>query len=218
MSQNLQFSGLHAHLWAEPQDGVFHGVSQDDRQTHGSQAERYWAEAAGADAREDCGHSGVAPEGGAGVFPISRGTGQRAAAEIVPQRRASQMAEPASAAKSKESLDVGTISGAARRLAAASRDPATVARRAVCGQASEVGTVCVRSASTGLCGGCRATGIPTATGGLSGRLSGRLCVVIPTLRELGTRKSIRSRTEDLAAWEAAAGRGPAPQGRPAAER
>jgi hypothetical protein len=28
---------------------------------------------------------------------------------------------------------------------------------------SEVGTVCVRSASTGLCGGCRVTGIPTAT-------------------------------------------------------
>jgi hypothetical protein len=30
-------------------------------------------------------------------------------------------------------------------------------------QVSEVGTVCVRSASTGLCGGCRVTGIPTAT-------------------------------------------------------
>ena len=28
---------------------------------------------------------------------------------------------------------------------------------------SKVGTVCVRSASTVLCGGCRATGIPTAT-------------------------------------------------------
>jgi hypothetical protein len=30
-------------------------------------------------------------------------------------------------------------------------------------QASEVGTVCVKRASTGLCGGCRAIGIPTAT-------------------------------------------------------
>ena len=29
--------------------------------------------------------------------------------------------------------------------------------------------MCVRSASTDLCGGCRATGIPTATGGLPGR-------------------------------------------------
>ena len=28
---------------------------------------------------------------------------------------------------------------------------------------SKVGTVCVSSASTGLCGGCRVTGIPTAT-------------------------------------------------------
>ena len=31
-----------------------------------------------------------------------------------------------------------------------------------CTPLSKVGTVCVRSASTVLCGGCRATGIPTA--------------------------------------------------------
>ena len=31
------------------------------------------------------------------------------------------------------------------------------------GELSKVGTVCVSSASTGLCGGCRVTGIPTAT-------------------------------------------------------
>ena len=36
--------------------------------------------------------------------------------------------------------------------------------------AAEVGTVCVRSASTGLCGGQRVTAVPTATGGLSIRL------------------------------------------------
>ena len=35
---------------------------------------------------------------------------------------------------------------------------------------SEVGTVCVRSASTGLCGGQRVTAVPTATGGLLIRL------------------------------------------------
>jgi hypothetical protein len=37
-------------------------------------------------------------------------------------------------------------------------------------ETSEVRAVCVRSARTDPCGGCRATGIPTATGGLSGRL------------------------------------------------
>ena len=37
------------------------------------------------------------------------------------------------------------------------------------GHTSKVRTVCVRSARTDLCGGCRATGTPTATGGLSGR-------------------------------------------------
>jgi len=36
-------------------------------------------------------------------------------------------------------------------------------------QISEIRAVCVRSACTDLCGGCRVTGIPTATGGLSGR-------------------------------------------------
>jgi hypothetical protein len=40
-----------------------------------------------------------------------------------------------------------------------------LASGAVCRQAFEVRTVCVSSASTGLCGGCRVTGIPTATRG-----------------------------------------------------
>ena len=38
-----------------------------------------------------------------------------------------------------------------------------MAQSAVCRQAFEVRTVCVSSASTGLCGGYRVTGIPTAT-------------------------------------------------------
>jgi len=40
------------------------------------------------------------------------------------------------------------------------------------GPISEVRTVCVSSASTGLCGGQRVTAVPTATGGLPGRLHG----------------------------------------------
>src|SRR5260370_30884065 len=36
-------------------------------------------------------------------------------------------------------------------------------RRALTPNIAEVGTVCVNCASTGLCGGCRVTGIPTAT-------------------------------------------------------
>src|SRR5262249_23921798 len=35
--------------------------------------------------------------------------------------------------------------------------------RAVCGQTFEVGTVCVSSASTGLCGGQRVIAVPTVT-------------------------------------------------------
>src|SRR5438094_7925195 len=38
---------------------------------------------------------------------------------------------------------------------------------------TKVGTVCASSASTGLCGGCRVTGIPTATSRLSRRRRAR---------------------------------------------
>ena len=60
-------------------------------------------------------------------------------------------------------MDVDQLSGATGSTHPQSRGPTPLAECAVCGQISKVRTVCVRSASTGLCGGCRVTGIPTAT-------------------------------------------------------
>ena len=71
-------------------------------------------EAAPADARVDRGHREVAAVGGSGVFPISRDSGQRAATESVPERRAAHVVAPASAAESAEPLDLGALSGATR--------------------------------------------------------------------------------------------------------
>jgi hypothetical protein len=56
-SSNL--SGVHSHMWEESCDGRLHGASQDDRQTDGSQAERYTAEAEIAYAFADGRLSGV---------------------------------------------------------------------------------------------------------------------------------------------------------------
>src|ERR1022692_1084803 len=56
-----------------------------------------------------------------------------------------------------------------RNLRAKGAEPRTLGEGTVGVQPSQVRTVCVRSASTDLCGGCRATGIPTANSGLSGR-------------------------------------------------
>ena len=66
-------------------------------------------------------------------------------------------------AESTTPLDMGTFSGKPQPSDPGGRDPASVSRGALCVQPSQVRTVCVRSARTDLCGGCRATGIPTAT-------------------------------------------------------
>jgi hypothetical protein len=50
-----------------------------------------------------------------------------------------------------------------REVARKDRKLTLLSRRALRRQTSEVGTVCVSSASTGLCGGHRATDVPTAT-------------------------------------------------------
>src|SRR5438105_3629003 len=55
------------------------------------------------------------------------------------------------------------FSGATRGRAPRGHDPTPLAACPVCRQVFKVRTVCVSSASTDLCRGCRATGIPTAT-------------------------------------------------------
>jgi hypothetical protein len=63
--------------------------------------------------------------------------------------------------------DVDQLLGETREPATGSRGSAPILTFALRGHISEIRTVCVRSASTDLCGGCRATGIPTATAGLA---------------------------------------------------
>src|ERR1035437_8409002 len=73
------------------------------------------------------------------------------------------MVSPDTTAEPEAPMDVDPFSGATWCIDPPSRGSTPVAEWAVCRQISEVRTVCVRSASTDLCGGCRVTGIPTAT-------------------------------------------------------
>jgi hypothetical protein len=63
--------------------GHFHGVSENDRQADGSQAEGYKAEAAQSAARVHRQHGEMATGSGSWILPISRGTAQRATNEGV---------------------------------------------------------------------------------------------------------------------------------------
>src|ERR1035437_3080265 len=73
------------------------------------------------------------------------------------------MVSPDTTAEPEAPMDVDPFSGATWCIDPPSRGSTPVAEWAVCRQISEVRTVCVTSASTDLCGGCRVTGIPTAT-------------------------------------------------------
>jgi RNA-directed DNA polymerase len=76
-------------------DGQVYGASQDDRQAHGSQAQRNSGEAEAANACIATGDWEMARTSGAGVFPISRDPGQLGATEGVPQRCAAHVATSA---------------------------------------------------------------------------------------------------------------------------
>src|SRR5450631_261569 len=142
-------------MWDELQAKLFHGTPEDDRQTHGSQAEGHTGEAATADARGNPGDVGVAAGGGEGVFPLPCDSRERGATEGVSARSEAQLAVDATATQPADALDVGAFYGATRRLATCGGDPASVSDTALRRQASKTGTVCVSRASTGLCGGCR---------------------------------------------------------------
>src|SRR5450755_637083 len=160
---DLQLFGFHSHLWDEPEGGPLHNQARDHREAHGGQAERNQGEAETAHARVHRGHPEVVAVCGEGVFPISRRTGQRASTEGVPERCAADMAAPASATESTEPLDLGTFLRATGCPTSCRPDRTSQSRRALRRQTSKVRTVCTSGASTGLCGGYRATGIPTAT-------------------------------------------------------
>ena len=115
-------------------------------------------------------HSGIVPRkrsnaGGSRVFPISRRAAQRGAPARVPARSAAHVVVADSAAVKEPAGPWNKSwdgSGASFRTSKLCVRILTFALR---GNTSKVRTVCVRSARTDLCGGCRATGIPTATGG-----------------------------------------------------
>ncbi len=95
----------------------------------------------------------LAAVGGAGVFPIPCGPWQRGEASNVSERRNAKVAASATATEPTEPLDLGTFLGTLRNLAPERLHPSPLSNRALRRQTSEVGTVCVSSASTGLCGG-----------------------------------------------------------------
>src|SRR4029434_5630084 len=152
-------------MWDELQGGLLRGAAKDHRQAHGSQAERNQGAAAAAHARVYRGYPEVVAVCGEGVFPISRRTGQRAPTEGVSERCAALMAASASAAESTEPLDLGALSRPTRCPHSFRRYRTPLSQCALRRQTSKVGTVCTNSASTGLCGGQRATAVPTATRG-----------------------------------------------------
>src|SRR6516162_9548181 len=73
------------------------------------------------------------------------------------------MDAPTTAARPTEQLDMGALQGASRHPHPGGPNPTSLSQRTLCRHPSKVGTVCVNRASTGLCGGYRATDIPTAT-------------------------------------------------------
>src|ERR1700730_1241050 len=105
----------------------------------------------------------MAAVGGEGLFPVSRRSWQPEATGSVPERGASPLASSDSPTQPAKPVDLGPLPRATRRPAPRGLHPAPVPTSALRRQASEVRTVCVKRASTGLCGGCRAIGIPTAT-------------------------------------------------------
>src|SRR6266568_4218664 len=89
-------------MWNEPQDGLFHGTPEDDRQAHGSQAKRNSCGAAAAHARERAGDVGMVADGGEGVFPIPCRARQRGATEGVFARGEAKLAADATATEPAE--------------------------------------------------------------------------------------------------------------------
>src|SRR2546422_11755478 len=103
-------------MWTEPPDRILYDNPQNHRQTHGSQAERHSAAVAQADARGSREDGEVAGNGGSRGFPVSRGAGERAANEVVPQRCAADMATADQPPEPTWAMELDEVSGAAWRL------------------------------------------------------------------------------------------------------
>src|SRR5947207_13491607 len=108
-----------------------HCASADDRQAHGSEAQRVTGQTATANAHLAGRDGEVARASGAGVFPISRDSGQLGTTEGVPQRRAAYVVSKAPAEKPTQPTQLGSLSGWLGQPAAASPNTATVSGCAV---------------------------------------------------------------------------------------
>jgi hypothetical protein len=139
------------------------------------------------------------------------GTAQRGTTEGVSARSAAHVDVATAAEESTKPLELGALSGETRTLDPGSPDPAFVSGGALGVQTSKIRTVCVRSVRTDPCGGCRVTGIPTATGRLGApwarptaanfrhclrlaAMQGRL-LGVPWVRPIGNRPAA-SRSQD----------------------
>src|SRR5207245_665994 len=126
-------------------------------QAHGSQTQGVASQAAAADACIAEDHRKMARASGAGVFPISRGTGQRETTGSLSQRRAAHLVSNATAEKPASTAELGALRERPQEPNSIRPNHASISPSAFRRQMpkSEVRTVCVRSASTGLCGGRR---------------------------------------------------------------
>ena len=152
-------------MWDELPDGQIHDTPEDDRQTRDSQTQRSTGAAAKADAHAGFGDRGVAAASSARILPLSRCSRQLCAVADISQRSAEKLAQGATASKPSTTYELGTFQRQPRTPDSTSSGPAPLPRCALHRQilTSKVGTVCASCASTGLCGGRRATVVPTAT-------------------------------------------------------
>ncbi len=99
---------------------------------------------------------------GHGLFRVPRCADQRPSNWGVPTPCHRAVATFVETTQPERPNDVGADGSAGERVAASSPCPSSLARRAPGRQTPKVGAVCLNRARTDLCGGCRATGIPTA--------------------------------------------------------
>jgi group II intron reverse transcriptase/maturase len=93
---------------------------------------------------------------------IPRGSDELSDSCFIPAPGCGCLAAFASAAQPEGRYELGEDDADRRRVAASTPNPSSVARPALCRQTPKVGAECLNRARSDLCGGCLATGIPTA--------------------------------------------------------
>ena len=139
------------------------GEAQDGAEADGGEAASDWGRAASADARAERGTGRLAPTGGGGILQLPRGAGQPAGAALVSARGRAALAARAAAAQPAELSALGGFAAVVAAVRALAQCASWLSYGAICGHLSEIGAVCGKAARTDLCGGRRATVVPTAT-------------------------------------------------------